>query len=77
LKSFVKTTGGKGLHLMVPITPGVGWDEAKAFTKAIAEGMAKAAPDRYVTTLRGESNKNTGAESCELNFPALLIERCS
>jgi bifunctional non-homologous end joining protein LigD len=51
LKSFVKTTGGKGLHVMLPITPGVGWDVAKAFTKSIAEGMAKAAPDRYVATL--------------------------
>ena len=51
LKSFVKTTGGKGLHVMLPIAPGAGWDEAKAFTKSIAEGMAKAAPDRYVATL--------------------------
>jgi bifunctional non-homologous end joining protein LigD len=51
LKSFVKTTGGKGLHVMLPITPGDGWDMAKAFTKSIAEGMAKAAPDRYVATL--------------------------
>jgi len=54
LKSFVKTHGGKGLHVMVPITPGAGWDEAKAFTKSIAEGMAKGAPDRYVATLREE-----------------------
>jgi bifunctional non-homologous end joining protein LigD len=51
LKSFVKTTGGKGLHVMLPITPGDGWDVAKAFTKSIAEGMAKSAPDRYVATL--------------------------
>jgi bifunctional non-homologous end joining protein LigD len=51
LKSFVKTTGGKGLHVMVPLTRGAGWDEAKAFTKSLAEGMAKAAPDRYVATL--------------------------
>jgi bifunctional non-homologous end joining protein LigD len=51
LKSFVKTTGGKGLHVMLPIALGAGWDEAKAFTKAIAEGMAKSAPDRYVATL--------------------------
>jgi bifunctional non-homologous end joining protein LigD len=51
LKSFVKTTGGKGLHVTVPITPGDGWDEAKAFTKAIADTMAKSAPNRYVATL--------------------------
>ena len=36
---------------MVPIAPGAGWDEAKAFTKSIAEAMAKAAPDRYVATI--------------------------
>jgi bifunctional non-homologous end joining protein LigD len=51
LKSFVKTTGGKGLHVMVPLAPGAGWDEAKAFTKSIAEAMAKDAPDRYVATI--------------------------
>jgi bifunctional non-homologous end joining protein LigD len=51
LKSFVKTTGGKGLHVMVPLAPGAGWNEAKAFTKSIADSMAKDAPDRYVATI--------------------------
>jgi bifunctional non-homologous end joining protein LigD len=46
LKSFVKTTGGKGLHVVVPIraTP---WAAAKAFARSIAAGMAKDAPARY------------------------------
>jgi bifunctional non-homologous end joining protein LigD len=51
LKSFVKTTGGKGLHVMVPLGPGANWDEAKAYTKSVADAMAKDAPDRYVATL--------------------------
>ena len=51
LTSFVKTSGGKGLHVMVPLTPSAGWEEAKAFTKKIADTMAKAKPDRYLAVM--------------------------
>jgi bifunctional non-homologous end joining protein LigD len=47
LQSFAKTTGGKGLHVVVPLTPKLGWDEVKHFTKAIADGLAARHPDRY------------------------------
>jgi bifunctional non-homologous end joining protein LigD len=47
LKSFVKLSGGKGVHVVVPIAP-TDWDEAKAFTQGIATAMAADAPDRYV-----------------------------
>ena len=47
LKTFIKTTGGKGLHVVLPIKP-TPWDEAKAFAKAVAEAMAAHAPDRYL-----------------------------
>ena len=51
LASFVKTSGGKGLHVVLPLEPKVGWDEAKTFTQSIAEAMAKAQPERYVAKM--------------------------
>jgi bifunctional non-homologous end joining protein LigD len=48
LKSFVKTSGGKGLHVVVPVEPTLGWDAAKAFTQSFAETMARERPDRYL-----------------------------
>jgi bifunctional non-homologous end joining protein LigD len=49
LKTFVKTSGGKGLHVVLPIQPAP-WDEAKAFARTVAEAMAADAPDKYVAT---------------------------
>ena len=51
LESFVKTTGGKGLHLYVPIQRRHDWAEAKAFTKAIASAVSRAAPDEYTDNM--------------------------
>jgi bifunctional non-homologous end joining protein LigD len=50
LETFVKTTGGKGLHVCVPILPDLSWDEAKDFTERIAAEMARQAPSLYVAT---------------------------
>ena len=50
LKSFVKTTGGKGLHVVVP-TDGTPWDEAKDFSHAMVLAMAADSPERYVSKM--------------------------
>jgi bifunctional non-homologous end joining protein LigD len=51
LQSFVKTTGGKGLHVVAPIKPEHQWDEIKAFSKAIAEHLARTLPDRFTANM--------------------------
>lgn len=51
LESFLRLSGGKGLHVVVPITRGPGWDEVKDFCEAFAEAMAAHAPQRYVATM--------------------------
>jgi bifunctional non-homologous end joining protein LigD len=51
LETFVKTTGGKGLHLVAPISRRQKWDEAKAFCKAIATLLADTAPDVFMATM--------------------------
>ena len=51
LTSFLKTTGGKGLHVVVPLTPGKqDWDTVKAFAHGIALEFARAAPDLFTAT---------------------------
>ena len=49
LRSFAKTSGGKGLHVVAPLTPELGWDEIKSFTKAVADHIAAQNPQRYTT----------------------------
>jgi bifunctional non-homologous end joining protein LigD len=51
LQSFVKTSGGKGLHVVVPVESDANWGAAKTFTKTIAEKMTEERPDRYVATI--------------------------
>nr|WP_111298538.1 DNA ligase D [Paracoccus saliphilus] len=57
LASFVKTSGGKGLHVVAPLKPRAQWDEVKAFAKGIAEAMAGDAPDTYVATITKSKRK--------------------
>ena len=51
LTSLPRTTGGKGLHLVVPLERRHGWNEAKAFATGLARAMAADSPHRYTATL--------------------------
>ncbi len=51
LAGFVKTSGGKGLHVVAPVSPRADWAETKAFTKRMADAMAADSPERYVAVV--------------------------
>lgn len=51
LESFVKTTGGKGLHVVAPIARTRTWDEVKAFTHAVASLVSAREPEKYLATM--------------------------
>lgn len=56
LKAFLKTSGGKGIHLVVPLTRKLGWDEVKDFSHAIVTHMAKMLPERF-SAVSGPKNR--------------------
>jgi bifunctional non-homologous end joining protein LigD len=56
LKSFLKTSGGKGLHIVAPLTPSDDWETVKEFSKAAAQHLAAVIPSRF-TALSGPRNR--------------------
>ncbi|MBB2749951.1 UNVERIFIED_ORG: bifunctional non-homologous end joining protein LigD [Rhizobium aethiopicum] len=50
LAAFVKTSGGKGLHVVTPLAPKAGWAEVKDFAHSLAESMSAEAPEKYLST---------------------------
>ncbi len=56
LPAFLKTSGGKGLHVVVPVKPFYDWDTVKRFAQAIVAHMAQTIPDRFVQK-SGPSNR--------------------
>jgi bifunctional non-homologous end joining protein LigD len=51
LESFLKTTGGKGLHVVIPIRRGGDWDEVKEFSRSVAAAVAAESPGRYTLSV--------------------------
>ncbi len=58
LESFVKTTGGKGLHVHVPIAPKYSWDNVKAFAKTICVQLEEQSPKKYTTNMSKKKRVN-------------------
>lgn len=56
LEVFLKTSGGKGMHLVVPLTRRAGWDEVKDFSHAIVDYLARLFPDR-LSAVSGPKNR--------------------
>ncbi|QNB15573.1 DNA ligase D [Paraburkholderia tropica] len=57
LRAWCKTSGGKGLHVVVPITRHSSWDEAKDFAQAVARHMAATLPDRFSAKMGPQNRK--------------------
>lgn len=51
LETFLRTSGGKGLHVVAPLSRRNTWDQLKSFAHAVADDMVRRAPDRYIATL--------------------------
>ncbi len=56
LKSFLKTSGGKGLHIVLPLKPALGWDDSKEFSAQVVRHLARVLPQRFVAK-SGPSNR--------------------
>ncbi len=57
LDSFPMTTGGKGLHVVIPVAPRLGWDEVKTFTQQIADHFAAVSPERFTSNMSKAQRK--------------------
>jgi bifunctional non-homologous end joining protein LigD len=51
MESFLKTTGGKGLHVVAPVDPRLSWDLGKSFCKALCDDIAAQVPSKYLTKM--------------------------
>ena len=58
LNSYLKTSGGKGYHVVVPLKPAVAWDGFHNFARRVAEVMEQKWPDRYTSNVRKAKRTN-------------------
>jgi bifunctional non-homologous end joining protein LigD len=57
LISFLKTTGGKGLHIVTPIQRTQGWEEVKVFAKSVADHLVRTIPQRFTSNMAKRARK--------------------
>lgn len=57
LESFLRTSGGKGLHVVVPVDRKTNWDDFKGFAKSVADELMAEQPERYINTLSKAKRK--------------------
>ena len=57
LRSYLKTSGGKGYHVVVPLKPAASWDAFHGFARRVAEVMEQKWPDRYTSNVRKVNRK--------------------
>jgi bifunctional non-homologous end joining protein LigD len=57
LECFLKTTGGKGLHVALPLQGVHTWDEVKNFAKALADHLVRLIPDRFIANMSKQKRK--------------------
>ncbi|MGB0134530.1 DNA ligase D [Dokdonella sp.] len=58
LESFLRTSGGKGLHVVVPIRPAAAWEEVRNFAKSVSEALAGLEPGEFVAVSGNKNRKN-------------------
>ena len=58
LKAFLKTTGGKGVHVVIPLKPSMNWEQVRRVSGMIAEEMVRQRPDWFIATMTKQRRKN-------------------
>jgi bifunctional non-homologous end joining protein LigD len=58
LESWIKTTGGRGLHVVIPLQPARDWSECLAFSRAVATALVRGNPGRYTTTFAKQGRES-------------------
>ena len=69
LTSFCRTTGGKGLHVVVPLEPVAHWDAVKPFCRAFAETLSQEQPDRFLSTVRKADRAGQDSDRLAAQWP--------
>lgn len=67
LAAFVKTTGGAGLHLVMPLVPARPWEECLAFARALSAALSRHAPGRFTTAFARRGRERTILLDCLRN----------